>query len=77
MAANEGHADVVIQLLEFGADVELTGDDGVPALSLAAKRCHVDIIRILINRGARVSGSIHVNALYSYGSFKPFYTLDL
>lgn len=63
LAASEGHTDVVVQLLEFGADVELTGDDGVPALAYAARRCQIDVIRILINRGARVSPRFELNYL--------------
>jgi ankyrin repeat protein len=55
VAAGEGHTEVTRQLMECGADVECTGDDGVCALASAARCGLVDIMRLLINGGARVS----------------------
>lgn len=46
---------MVSLLLEFGADVNFTGDDEVPALSYAAQRGQIKVIDVLIRKNARVS----------------------
>jgi len=55
LAAREGHLEMVSLLLEFGADVNFTGDDEVPALSYAAQRGQIKVIDVLIRKNARVS----------------------
>jgi len=43
MYANEGIADMVALLLEFGADVNLTNSQGATALTLASARGHLEV----------------------------------
>lgn len=50
--AHEGIVPMVSLLLEFGADVELTNNQGSTPLSLAAAKGHCDIVRHLIAAGA-------------------------
>ncbi|XP_060525151.1 protein TANC2 isoform X2 [Cylas formicarius] len=50
--ANEGNVPMVSLLLEFGADVELTNNQGCTALSLASAKGHCDVVRQLIAAGA-------------------------
>ncbi|KAL0115994.1 hypothetical protein PUN28_011102 [Cardiocondyla obscurior] len=52
MYAHEGSVEMVSLLLEFGADVELTNNQGCTALSLAAARGHCDVVRRLAAAGA-------------------------
>ena len=54
MAAKRGFVDVVSLLLEFHARVDLTGSDGVTAFAHAAANGHVDILRLLYGKGAKV-----------------------
>jgi len=54
VAAREGYADVVSLYVEFGAEVNATDDEGVPALAYAARRGHVNIIHLLTTRHAKV-----------------------
>lgn len=46
MYAQEGIAEMVSLLIEFGADVNLTNSQGCTALTLAAARGHCEVIRI-------------------------------
>lgn len=50
--ANEGIVPMVSLLLEFGADVELSNNQGSTALSLASAKGHCDVVRQLIAAGA-------------------------
>lgn len=43
MFAHEGNSEMVSLLLEFGADVEKTNNQGCTALSLAAMRGHAEV----------------------------------
>ncbi|CAH1131521.1 unnamed protein product [Ceutorhynchus assimilis] len=52
MYANEGNVPMVSLLLEFGADVELTNNQGQTALSLASSKGHCDVVRQLVAAGA-------------------------
>ena len=54
LAAGEGHAAVVMRLLEAGADVNATEKDGVTALHWAAKDGHTAIVMRLLAAGANV-----------------------
>jgi serine/threonine-protein phosphatase 6 regulatory ankyrin repeat subunit B len=53
LASENGHADVVKELLVKGANVNLQARDGTMALSAASKEGHTDIVRLLINAGAK------------------------
>lgn len=55
VAAQQGHLDMVSRLIEFGADVQLTGDNGMNALSYAAQQGYISVIRLLTHNRARVS----------------------
>lgn len=53
-AAREGHADVVAQLLDAGAAIELADADGVTPLLMAVLNGQLEAARLLIARGANV-----------------------
>lgn len=52
MFASEGMVPMVSLLLEFGADVDLTNNQGLTALALASSKGHCDVVRQLIAAGA-------------------------
>lgn len=54
MACENGHLDVVRQLVDFGADVNQMSDDNGTPLSAACMKGHVDIAKFLLSRGALV-----------------------
>lgn len=57
-AARQGHADVVRELADAGADLNHRGNDlgmGMTALHLAADRNQTEVIRLLISRGVDVN----------------------
>ena len=56
LATNEGYLDFVSMLLEFSANVNLTGDDEMSALCYAAARGHVEMIKLLVSKKAKVGG---------------------
>lgn len=45
---------MVSLLVEFNANVSLTGDDSTPALSYAAQQGHIEILRMLLTKKAKV-----------------------
>jgi ankyrin repeat protein len=47
VAASEGNEEVVKQLLENGADVEVKDSDGWTALHRAASEGHEEVIKLL------------------------------
>jgi hypothetical protein len=51
-AASQGHSDVVVLLIEHGADVNARNMDGNTALDAARESDHDDIVRLLIDAGA-------------------------
>ena len=55
MAAQQGNIAVVRYLLEKGADVDLAGREGLPALHTACHYGHPDVVRVLIAGGANVN----------------------
>ena len=57
--AQEGLAEMVSLLLEFGVNCNVTTNSGVSALSLAAERGHCDIVRMLVQQGAQLSQVDH------------------
>ena len=46
---------MVSLLLEFNANVHNVSDDGLPALSHAARQGHIEIVRLLLSKKAKVS----------------------
>jgi ankyrin repeat protein len=54
-AAAYGRTNIVLTLLEQGADVNAKGKDGSTALRLAAFQGHTDTVQALLGKGADVS----------------------
>ncbi|XP_078608281.1 uncharacterized protein LOC144880137 isoform X2 [Branchiostoma floridae x Branchiostoma japonicum] len=54
IAAQEGHMEVVQQLLEAGAELNDTDQDGCTPLYMAASKNHVDVVQQLLKAGAEV-----------------------
>lgn len=50
-----GHEEVVTLLLEFGAAIDGTSENGMTALSYAAAAGHMNIVSLLCRKGAKVS----------------------
>ena len=57
-AAAEGHAEVVSELIEAGADFEATLDSGFTPLLFAVRNGHIEVVRILLNAGANLNKRI-------------------
>ncbi|KAL8820994.1 MAG: hypothetical protein Q9223_000908 [Gallowayella weberi] len=59
VAANFGLVDIMISLLEQGADVNESAppSDGIGALGIASQNGHLDIVKILLDRGANLRKS--------------------
>jgi uncharacterized protein len=53
-AARTGDRSRVAALLDGGVDVNAQSRYGVSALGFAAERGHFDVVRLLVERGARV-----------------------
>lgn len=53
IAARNGKYDIVLLLLNAGADINLTNFESETALHIAVKRNHVDIVKLLLEKGAR------------------------
>lgn len=56
-AAAEG-ADFVAAVLEFGANLEAINGSGTSALAHAARRGKIDVVRLLLSRGAMPDGDV-------------------
>ncbi|KAJ4374896.1 hypothetical protein N0V83_001974 [Neocucurbitaria cava] len=54
-AASNGHPDIVINLLDRGANVDATSPDHGSALYAAAANADNDILKLLLDRGAKVN----------------------
>ncbi|TSM68837.1 Protein TANC1 [Bagarius yarrelli] len=52
--AHLGHHEMVALLLEFGANVDVTSENGISALSYAAASGHLSLVNQLCKRGAKV-----------------------
>jgi ankyrin repeat protein len=70
-AAREGHADIVAQLLDAGADLELADANGVTPLLIAIVNERLAVATALIERGA------NVNAVDWYGVTPLFAAVDV
>ena len=57
-AAAEGHAEVVAELIEFGADFRTTLESGFTPLLFAVREGHLEVVRVLVKAGADVNKSI-------------------
>ena len=57
LASAEGHVDVVIKLLEYHANPNLTDMHGVSALHEATRNNHEDVASILLHNGGELSMS--------------------
>lgn len=53
-AAGRGQTDEVDRLLRLGADPNFQAPDGTPVLQIAAYQGHVEVLRSLIEAGARI-----------------------
>ena len=54
MCCREGYLDMVTLLLQYGADINATTSTGMTALSHAAYRGHLNIIKLLCDNKAQV-----------------------
>lgn len=50
-----GHEEVVTLLLEFGAAIDGTSENGMTPLCYAAAAGHMNIVSLLCKKGAKVS----------------------
>ena len=57
-AASEGHAEVVAELIEFGADFRQTLESGFTPLLFAVRAGHLDVVKTLVDAGADVTQRI-------------------
>ncbi len=60
-AAYKGRLDLVVLLLERGADVESRDHQGQTAIYVASSRGHIEVVRSLIERGADVNAECNGN----------------
>ena len=58
-AAYQGHEEVVQLLLQAGADLEATGNDGLTPMYLAAQRKHGVIVQMFLKAGAQLETERH------------------
>ena len=57
VAAGYGHPEMVMLLVNKGADVNATNDGGSTPLLLAAENKHADVAKMLLDKGADVDES--------------------
>ena len=76
IAAENGHADVVKVLCQYGADVD-TGntEETSSALYIAAEEGHVDVVKLLCQYGADVNAVIKVNTTTQIEELTPLYVV--
>ena len=61
--ASLGDAEQVEQLLLDGADPNQSDDDGYSALQAAAENDHLDVVKLLVSKGARIDHRAQYTAL--------------
>ncbi|XP_078575768.1 uncharacterized protein LOC144861671 [Branchiostoma floridae x Branchiostoma japonicum] len=66
VAAQEGHVEVVQQLLKAGADVEKARQGGATPLYIAAQNGHVEVVQQLLKAGAEVDKARQTGATPLY-----------
>lgn len=54
MCCREGLEDMVVLLLKFGANIHSQSTSGLTALSHAAAKGHLNIVKLLCDNGAQV-----------------------
>lgn len=54
-AAKRNHVDVLIELIDNNADVNLSDENGESPLNFASKRGHLEVVRILLQAKANVN----------------------
>ena len=55
VAARQGSVDIVINMLEQGADINWTKNDGTTPLFIASQEGHVDVVSVLLKQGADIN----------------------
>ncbi|CAK4098111.1 unnamed protein product [Aphanomyces euteiches] len=65
LAAQNGFADVVKELLAHGADINQTMKAGATALNMASERGHLDVVKELLAHGAAVDKATLVKFSFS------------
>lgn len=58
-----GDIEQVEQLLLDGSDPNQTDDEGYSALQAAAENDHLDVVRLLVSKGARIDHRVKYTAL--------------
>ncbi|PVZ82201.1 hypothetical protein C9426_30290 [Serratia sp. S1B] len=61
--ASLGDIEQVEQLLLDGSDPNQTDDEGYSALQAAAENDHLDVVRLLVSKGARIDHRVKYTAL--------------
>ena len=69
LAACNGHNDVVIYLLDRGANLEAQTNGGSTALWLAVFFRHKVLVQLLLERGANVNAQIYGNTAMNLADF--------
>ncbi|CAI9741119.1 E3 ubiquitin-protein ligase MIB2-like isoform X2 [Octopus vulgaris] len=66
VASGKGHEDIVLMLLEAGADLEIQDDDGDTALHYSSYRDQPEVMEILLSKGANTKAvnDKHFSALH-------------
>ncbi|XP_036369488.1 E3 ubiquitin-protein ligase MIB2-like isoform X3 [Octopus sinensis] len=66
VASGKGHEDIVLMLLEAGADLEIQDDDGDTALHYSSYRDQPEVMEILLSKGANIKAvnDKHFTALH-------------
>jgi ankyrin repeat protein len=69
LAAAQGWVSLVSQLLDKGAEINHVADDGVTALSGAVGAGHLDVVELLVSKGAKIeSDPLLMTSALSSGS---------
>ena len=58
LTSHRGHAPVVQFILDQGIDVDTADNDGETPLHWAARKGHVEVMKILLARGAQVDKKV-------------------
>jgi ankyrin repeat protein len=69
LSAEKGHIDIVRELLNHGASVNIADEYGYTPLYAAAEEGHVEVVRVLLNHGASVN-------ITDKNGFSPLYAAD-
>ena len=76
IAAENGHADVVKVLCQYGADVDNGNtEETSSALYIAAEEGHVDVVKLLCQYGADVNAVVKVRTTTQIEELTPLYVV--